>query len=1262
MLKKVLLMFAILGSLCNLFAQAPLPSGKAPFQAERKQTVHEGICKFEKADLTYACGSKKIVFHEDGTFNIISDGRLLGSFYFFIATPYAYWQTNEKAKKIVGEYEGKKIQVSKIETNGETLTMEGVAPYQKPGETVLAGTWKIEVRPEGKGRLAFHAEFTPPEGLKAKDSGMFIGLKNIKAVDAGTAGRWTPGSKENIHNFKPTTITLEGVNPDDTFMVEIDSWSTQGNSLRLNFKPGGRKFTIDLGRCFERTTVKAPGGVDFLKSDALILPDRGRNLLPNPYFADRNQFFSSHRYDNAAECFSTDSKFGRYSLAKGGWHRFATVPADPGKYTFSFYAKGKGDLNYVVRSVGSGYEKMHDKYINSPEKWTRYEIPFDFPRASAIVSELRMPDGISIDGIQLEKGEKATEFEAPRVEACAAGDFFFESGKNIELFFELSTLEKNAVGHGETSIYNFFGEEVFKKEFSYDFGAGQYPKIRFAPGNLADGIYVVKFNYGKDAPEQFFRFSVMPFLENKHKTARVFALSYRGHLGTAKNVSEKYLARLKAIGIGIDGHASQMTAEVLAKYGKYGVIPFDVGFAGRTSSEGIQKLFPELGNIPAGHTWFLVRNSELPSWSVKNYGILPDYRLVGGWNDAYRRKFMEEIVKQVRKYPKRFAYKFGSEWASEIKNDPHYPDLYAAYREAVKNVYPDALVYEAGDCNMDIHGGVAEYDKFLTRIQDKTKTDFASAHTYVKDIRQLYPNFRAFADMTKKHPGYENCRMAFPEGMHFYPYAVPAWNTEFVCWMGEGWRGTVLSYDLGWTEKLSAAYYARCWLVFLTEFERVWCATSSAGNTNNFAMDPALTPRAFQKIPNTLGVLLGNPKRFIDDYTFAPDTKCFVWEDEKGRPIAAVWNEDAAVDAGLKDAPMARMNYAGAEYIDLMGVRRKPKNDGEFPVSPFPLFIRGKTDDSTAFVKAVSTAILNDADKLPCRVSFELVNPDEIKLTLTNPLARALSGSISILEKKYVLAIPKLGEQSIRVKLAKGIQADKLTKLKIPYECTMDGRIVKSEFSFTCLSVKKFEGDWSRIPVVKMTNRCGKDKSFSEADFSAAYQLAWDAKKLYLRVSVTDDVFAPGSAPGYRWNNDVLQVYFDTRCSAIKTGRKSYDDDDYEYGLMPTADGTRCEVWRAISPDIQLTLGIAAPKNGVIASEIPAKFTRTKTGYVYEAEFPADYLLPIKLVKGYNFAFGLYAADRDNGNGAEKGLSTAAEEGSGCYNRPHLWPVAVLTE
>ena len=322
-----------------------------------------------------------------------------------------------------------------------------------------------------------------------------------------------------------------------------------------------------------------------------------------------------------------------------------------------------------------------------------------------------------------------------------------------------------------------------------------------------------------------------------------------------------------------------MAKDVLDMYAKYKVIPFDVGYVDRRSSDFMKKYFPEIKNIPAGHTWFWVYDADY------SYGdphpLLPDYRLIGGWNDAYKTKFMKIIADQVRRYPKRHAYYFGSELAHEIKDDPNYPDLYAAYYEAVKSVYPDALVYEAGEPNMNA-AGVAYYDKLLNRLKGKAKTDLVGIHTYTKNIWELYPNFRAFVDMVNRHKELGKIPIVLAEGMHFYPYAVPAWNTEPIAWNGEGWVCGVLSYDLGWAEKISAAYYARAWLTFLTEFDRLWCACSSSYNTHNFCMDDSLTPRAMQKIPNTLGVLLGSPKRYLGDYTFAPDTKCLVWKMKMG--------------------------------------------------------------------------------------------------------------------------------------------------------------------------------------------------------------------------------------------------------------------------------------------------------------------------------------------------------------------------------------------
>ena len=280
---------------------------------------------------------------------------------------------------------------------------------------------------------------------------------------------------------------------------------------------------------------------------------------------------------------------------------------------------------------------------------------------------------------------------------------------------------------------------------------------------------------------------------------------------------------------------------------------------------------------------------------------------------------------------------------------------------------------------------------------------------------------------------------------------------------------------------------------------------------------------------------------------------------------------------------------------------------------------------------------------------------------MLNQLGGELKGTLTVFGKKHDFILPPAGEQSVLVKLPKPVQAGKQETLRIPYACDIRGFRSANTLTLNCFAVPKFRGDWDRIPVIPLSNRIG-NKAFSDANFSAGYQLAWDEKKLYLRVKVKDDVFAPGNIPGYRWNYDILQVYFDTRCSAMRSGRDHYDEDDYEYGLMPTADGKGCEVWRAYSPDMQLTFGIAAPKNNTLAPEIPAKFTRTADGYIYEAEFPADYLLPMKLQKGYNFAFGLFAADRDSNAGVDKGVSNTTVPGQRCWSRPDIWPLAVLAE
>ena len=91
----------------------------------------------------------------------------------------------------------------------------------------------------------------------------------------------------------------------------------------------------------------------------------------------------------------------------------------------------------------------------------------------------------------------------------------------------------------------------------------------------------------------------------------------------------------------------------------------------------------------------------------------------------------------------------------------------------------------------------------------------------------------------------------------------------------------------------------------------------------------------------------------------------------------------------------------------------------------------------------------------------------------------------------------------------------------------------------------------------------------------------------------------------------------------------------------------------------QLGLATQAPPDNTVAPDIPSSFSNENGILTYRVFFPAKYLLPISLRKGWVFGFGLYAADSNQKNKVEGGLTTSSDNG-GCYNKPHLWPAVIL--
>ncbi len=1236
---------------------------------------------FDAANKTFFFGGKRFVFRNNATFSYLAGSREIISGYFFVNTPFNGWQPN-RSSPVVKQYQGGQMSILSVTADPEkqTITWKGVVPFHKKDQLDrILKDWELKVSLTPEKKLDIRYKFETPDGKRFRDCGIFLqcpGVVREERIWNKKRKDWGAFGVSRLITENPAnTITITPITPNYIHPFKNRSYRYSPRTLDWHY-------VIDPGTITAKT-ASLPGGVDFYALDNLRIPERtGRNLLLNPYFAQGTLYYWSagqgfaKGQSNANILTDKVSKFGKYSMPAAGIFYLNTVPAEAGDYVLSFYAKGDGSVYIQVSDEISWYNSIKRGTITlRGQDWRRYEFPFRFPKRGAIniIFRPRSAKGKTafVDGFQLEAGKKATPFQAPLITAALNspdGLNFFEDGKRADCSLEFSTLSEQTVsGTAEVSVTNFFKEGIYHTRVPFSLKKGEYPRKALDIGIVPQGIYIVKVTYNvsgvKEKRSEYFRFAVMPFLENRHRTAKMYSMTYAGGHGSMKTASEKQLRRYQQVGVGAFGHACPMTPEALRLYRKYRVIPFDVSCAGRAPAPRYRQKYPNL-QIPDGRTFFLVRDPWKAHWDDKD-ALLPDYRLTGGWNEEYRKKFKSICIELLKKTPGLKSYNIGSEWPMEIKSDPHYPDLVIAFCEAVKEVYPDAWAFEAGDCNMDITGGVAQLDYLLSCWEKRQfKPDVLACHFYTKDITQLYDNLKAFVSTAAKH-GYDKTPLAFPEGMHFYPYEIPEWGRLMVEWGSRGWGGGPLSYDLGWTEMLSTAYYMRCYLIFLTIFDRAWCVTSSANYINSFNMDLSLTPRGIQKIINTLGTRLGNPRKFVGDHTFAPETRCLVWIDESGAPLAAVWNEAKDQQTGRAAAPFAQFNYTGARYYDMMGVERKPLKDGRFPVSAFPILIQGKVDDTDAFVKAFSAAKLDNGGKLPFRTSSEILPDNRIKISFASDLSRPVTGQVKAAGQEFDIRLNKGKTQEIFLPLQQELSPEKINRINLPFQCVSEGKTISSVISDQVILAKRFTGNWSKIPLIPMTNLCidsQTEKYAGPKDFSAGFQVAWDDKNLYLRVTVNDDKLTVSDLPGNRYNWDCVQVYFDTRRSARKYGRTVYDDDDYDYTLMPTRDGKRCEVFRALSPDMQLTLGTAAPPNNAVAKGINAKFTQTADGYIYEVAFPAWSVLPARLEKGYNMGFALYAADRDSGKKVKLAYSLAVEKGKSPYMKPHLWPLLILTD
>ncbi|MBT4819848.1 MAG: hypothetical protein HN742_08750 [Lentisphaerae bacterium] len=1210
------------------------------------------------------------------------------------------------------------------------FTYEGQVPLDQHG---AMGTWRqnVTVLPDGRIRLDC-ALSVPAAGASLVSSAMLL-FKLPFAVCADrrfsiddreyafTAG--SAPSQTNAVLFASSNVRRLRFAPGDpeaTFDMALlrkraltireelkDNW--EGQMVYLSVEADAQReisLVLDLrtiSAAARTDSADAHNGIDFWKSDRLHVPNYGlcRNLIQNPSFEAGlyHYQYAMHGlyYENGpADLYTVDDRQayrGKRSLriraVKGmgyphGLASFAIPVVEGRTYTFSCYARGDlPGLRLTVRGISADWPVFPlVSQTNVTTAWDRYSFSFTAPNAGISIGlrgayygdDASGQGTVWVDGLQLEEGGMTDYTEKPFAASVVSSrpGSVFAPGERMACRLHLAG-RPGTTGEVAVSVEDFFYRTVWRGEFAFTIDGGGQADIPLPlDRRLPRGVFVVRADVAlRDGFSDtiFSRIAIMPPLDNRHRNKALTSVTL-----PKWPCREAIFERGRAMGIGsqtaITRDFPEEEMDLMRRYGMESMgtaIMNDVS-NGCIQVEG-QRLVP--GLLKLTHVTAEVEQAVEEASYLKAKSL--------PWIDMWW--FAGESAPRYRAH--------GVKGASLVPhNIPDFAKLILACRRGVKRANPQArFLAVGGPCNMSPGNGIDLLDRYVRALGTGVRFDGVGIHPYraLPENPDLDDDATVLRSMLAKH-GWGEIPVYWNEGIYHHSYVIPAWGLNAHRGASKHCRIGPVSYHMGWGERICAAYYARYWLVGLKHQEQVKCFD---GHWALMFLDVDLAPFAFQKIPNTLGRLLGNAS-FRRDIRFAPQVRGYVFEDERGRPVAALWSHRARVDRGDEPPPVALIRFAGAmpEFFDLMEAPRSVAvhDDGacRVPVSPFPLFIRGRPGTLESLCQSLNTATLVGDAVAPLDITAKPTGMGDVEIQFRNLLTRPFRGKAVVrvqdapLTQALELAVKE--RFALRVPLPAVLSSAHISELRLPVHITgHDGSFVETDVSFRGFAVNRrpasrlvVDGDladWGATPEIAISSVYDYGKAPKQADqqegmlpFSATFRMAWDDQNLYLAVCVTDETLscAKGGGPN-NWNNDCLQVYIDTCCDARSRATEGYDSNDYNYDFCrdPAALDTATP-WRMVTPEEQLTGGVYGLKNRQLEPGIATAFREVPGGYVYEIAFPARFIQPVRLQAGTVVGFALFLSD-DDGKGIETSL-TLTPPGTSCHMKPHLWPVMLLVE
>lgn len=1035
----------------------------------------------------------------------------------------------------------------------------------------------------------------------------------------------------------------------------------------------------------EETTDRF-AGIDFWKDDQLHIPNfaASRNLVQNPsfeaglhYYRDLSSW-SSWPGVVGREIFGVDesqARSGKRSLKISAYPDYGnpsylatfTIPTIPGReYTFSFYAKGADPRTTLHLRVMNGVFRWSD-WGETPfrltTEWQRYTHSFVAPNNAAVLL-LAATTGVEggspawVDDLQFEQAAASTDYVDASISVAllsSAKEGILTPGTPIDARLRIHAVP-GAKGHAAWEVEDFYCTKPASGGFDFACGGDGETTVPIdLDGRLGKGFFVLRTDVTLEAgtrTTEFHRLAIMDAAPEHCPNKGIFAIAEI----TTPARPDAYWRRLAFLGFGSSCYVNRpLEAPLLEKYGLPNSACGIAGYGSGPTTDAAKEFRRRLKEEPY--------SEELRALAEQAaYDMAKAYPWVRAW-------FIQAESS---------CDKIGCLRNNDTEG---FAKLILACRAGVRKADSTLqFLPEGGPCNMYPAHGVADYDKWLSaleKVAPDVRFDAFAIHPYrpTPENPDLDHDAEAFLKMLERH-GYKTEPIYWNEGLYNGPWHIPEWGLDVHkgCTTDHWYAGTP-TYHMGWAERMSAAYWARGWLVALKYADRVKQFTGWWDTL--LLLDVEGNHYALAKVPNTLCHLFGDA-RFCKDIRFAVNSRAYVFEDAQQRPVAAVWSYIPAVDRGQEAPPVARMAFSGdaPEFIDLMENTFVParSTDGasEVPLTPFPFFLRGKAGSLDALCAALAQTRVPGSRDFPLTVELKPASQDTAQLSFVNRFSRDFVGVAKLPGQEAELQVPANGTASFQIKLPQTIPVDAIANLSLPLTLEQsNGDSFQQDFSLRAFAVPQ-AGTWDDVPWHKLTNRkvtktrgtSGREVKVDAGypgDQEAEFKLRWDAESLYLLVNVVDDkaVLPEGAIRGADYPYDSLQIYLDTYGDNGDQRGVFGDFNDYCYQIALDRATGKPRVYREAAPEQQVAGGMDAPKRQSIDTEADVTITQTANGYLYDIRFPARIVAPFKLCAGSFARFGLTVHDND-GDGHKSALVTTETPGSEPFSNPEQWTGIVL--